>query len=679
MRAGDVYRQRFGGRQRGGLAEEHSLAPAAARRRAPEVECRWRPAAAQREAAPAVARSRPSTVDQYCTQFPSASCGFLVACGYYEAQSSCETFYSSFDYCAAARVALSAGRVRFDAALAAQCVSLGRANTTCTPFTATTSGPDCRRVFDGLIANTHTCLEDSDCVAGSYCTSDPKVSCGGACQPKKQLGAAATRAGECATGLSFYAGACVTPQPVGAACSPVSPSLYPRPCVTGAICDNTVCRAYRRPGESCSSYECFYGECRSGTCGEYIGLGGACGTGLRCAADLACLSGHCAPLSTSGGSCSSWVDCTRDLYCSAGTCVPRKTAQASCSSTTDCRSGLYCDATQHVCLALKPVGASCTRVRSMRALVQPQRLLDAQLHGEPVHPGVLRQPLAHQPLRSSPAGRPLGGSVADCLPQQNDQQRDVETVIRDDETEASAKTDSMPQLRFDSTGGASRGGELFALAPMRDSVIGETVLGYKVTGRLGSGGMGIVYQGEHAVIGKRAAIKVLRPEIAEDQEQVRRLQSEAKAVNAVGHRGIVDVFGYETLPDGRQCIVMEFLDGEALNDLLTKNRTEHRAMSVPEVMIILEEMLSALSAAHSAGVVHRRLETQQHLSVPTARRQPLREAARLRHGQAGRRRADAAIAGEHAGRHAVVHGARTGARRSGEPRDGSLRSRRGRL
>src|SRR5439155_26795243 len=101
-----------------------------------------------------------------------------------------------------------------------------------------------------------------------------------------------------------------------------------------------------------------------------------------------------------------------------------------------------------------------------------------------------------------------------------------------------------------------------------DPVIGANVSGYVVKARLGVGGMGIVYEGHHEVIGKRAAIKVLRPEFAENPEQMARLVSEAKAVNEVGHRGIIDVFGYGQLPDGRQCIVMEFLDGQPLEDLL---------------------------------------------------------------------------------------------------------------
>ncbi|MDP1918648.1 MAG: serine/threonine-protein kinase [Myxococcales bacterium] len=141
-----------------------------------------------------------------------------------------------------------------------------------------------------------------------------------------------------------------------------------------------------------------------------------------------------------------------------------------------------------------------------------------------------------------------------------------------------------------------------------DPVIGTQVSGYVVKGRLGSGGMGIVYEGEQPIIGKRVAIKVLRPEVAENPDVVQRLVAEARAVNQVGHRGIIDVFGFGELPDGRQCIVMEYLDGESLEHIINTLRAEHRLMPLAEALGILDEMLSALAAAHSAGVIHRDLK-----------------------------------------------------------------------
>jgi serine/threonine-protein kinase len=206
-----------------------------------------------------------------------------------------------------------------------------------------------------------------------------------------------------------------------------------------------------------------------------------------------------------------------------------------------------------------------------------------------------------------PDGVDRGGGKGD-----GDEQRHVETVIKSDdarnpESFAPLKGDdhrSAPMLTaLSGSISVSTSGQ-----SVKDPVIGTTVNGYVVRGKLGAGGMGIVYSGDHPVIGKRAAIKVLRPEIAENEEQVKRLVSEARAVNAVGHRGIIDVFGYDTLPDGRQCIVMEYLDGEPLADMLARNRKEKRVMPIPQVLVVLEEILSALGAAHSAGVVHRDLK-----------------------------------------------------------------------
>jgi serine/threonine protein kinase len=141
-----------------------------------------------------------------------------------------------------------------------------------------------------------------------------------------------------------------------------------------------------------------------------------------------------------------------------------------------------------------------------------------------------------------------------------------------------------------------------------DPVIGASVDGYVVKSRLGTGGMGIVYEGEHKVIGKRAAIKVLRPEFSEDPKQLQRLVAEARAVNEVGHRGIIDVFGYGQLPDGRQCIVMEYLDGKPLEEVLKDHKKAGTKMPITEVLEVLDEVLSALNAAHSAKVVHRDLK-----------------------------------------------------------------------
>ena len=140
--------------------------------------------------------------------------------------------------------------------------------------------------------------------------------------------------------------------------------------------------------------------------------------------------------------------------------------------------------------------------------------------------------------------------------------------------------------------------------PTRDPLIGMKLGEYELRSRIGVGGMGFVYDGIQPLIGKRVAVKVLRPELAQAPEQVARLLAEARAVNAIRHRGIIDIFGFGQVPDGRQYIVMEFLDGQPLDAYLA----EKIKLPPTEALSILDEVLAALGAAHGAGVVHRDLK-----------------------------------------------------------------------
>ncbi len=138
----------------------------------------------------------------------------------------------------------------------------------------------------------------------------------------------------------------------------------------------------------------------------------------------------------------------------------------------------------------------------------------------------------------------------------------------------------------------------------QDPLVGLKLGEYELRQRIGVGGMGLVYDGIQPLIGKRVAVKVLRPELAAAEEQVARLLAEARAVNAIRHRSIVDIFGFGQVPDGRQYIIMEYLEGVALDAYLA----EKGRLSVSEVLDILDEVLSGLGAAHGAGVVHRDLK-----------------------------------------------------------------------
>ncbi|HEY5928023.1 MAG TPA: protein kinase [Kofleriaceae bacterium] len=135
-----------------------------------------------------------------------------------------------------------------------------------------------------------------------------------------------------------------------------------------------------------------------------------------------------------------------------------------------------------------------------------------------------------------------------------------------------------------------------------DLPVGSQAGEYRIEKKIGEGGMGSVYGARHPLIGKRAAIKVIRRELSMSREAVDRFVLEAQSVNQIGHPNIVDVFGFGQLPDGRSFFVMEWLAGESLRERL------QRPLQFPEAIEILEQIAKALQAAHEAGVVHRDLK-----------------------------------------------------------------------
>jgi serine/threonine-protein kinase len=126
---------------------------------------------------------------------------------------------------------------------------------------------------------------------------------------------------------------------------------------------------------------------------------------------------------------------------------------------------------------------------------------------------------------------------------------------------------------------------------------------YTVEGKIGEGGMGSVFAAVHPLIGKRAAVKVLKKELCEDPITLERFVDEARVVNQIGHPNIVDVFAFGTLPDGRSYFVMEWLKGQSLRDRLTNGPIHYL-----EACGILKSLSRALEAAHEKGIIHRDLK-----------------------------------------------------------------------
>jgi serine/threonine-protein kinase len=149
-------------------------------------------------------------------------------------------------------------------------------------------------------------------------------------------------------------------------------------------------------------------------------------------------------------------------------------------------------------------------------------------------------------------------------------------------------------------------------------MLGERVGNYVITTLLGEGGMGEVYLAEHPTIGKRVALKVLRSELASNEDVVTRFFHEAKAVNDIGHPNIVDIQDYGTLETERGplvYLVMELLQGKTLTQILreTPQLDERRAVR------ITHQIADALAASHERGIIHRDLKPDNVMLVTRGR------------------------------------------------------------
>jgi serine/threonine-protein kinase len=149
---------------------------------------------------------------------------------------------------------------------------------------------------------------------------------------------------------------------------------------------------------------------------------------------------------------------------------------------------------------------------------------------------------------------------------------------------------------------------------------GDQVGDFVVESKIGEGGMGTVYRARHPLIGKQAAIKVIKPVFASDPVAVDRFVREARSVNEIGHRNIVDIFLFAQLPSGLPYFVMEYLDGHSLQDEMAMLG---RPFTVEESRAYLAPVFSALEAAHAKGIIHRDVKPDNIFIVRGGGSEPL--------------------------------------------------------
>ncbi len=132
-----------------------------------------------------------------------------------------------------------------------------------------------------------------------------------------------------------------------------------------------------------------------------------------------------------------------------------------------------------------------------------------------------------------------------------------------------------------------------------NDLTGRTVSHYTIAKRLGSGGMGVVYEAEDSRLGRRVALKFLPSDLGDSAQSLERFQREARAASALNHQGICTVFAIEQHED-QHFIVMELLEGQTLSQMIAA-----RALPLDQLLPIAIQIADALESAHAKGIVHR--------------------------------------------------------------------------